>query len=231
MVFPLANALYFQGTTFVANATLGAASVVAFNSCRIFSRCAPLVLLIVRQTLWMEYPHLYAKHQMLKLRLLQRMASGLAWLALIAGLAIAAPLGPRIIHWWTLGKVLPQTLVVCLFLLVGGCNSYWNTTSTIMLALNKHESLAKRYLVWVLVALAASYLLAPQAGLLGIGCALLIVELPLCWHAVVVSCRLGHDRIADFVWDTIILRSLRAYLAQLAGARFARRRLPIVSAS
>jgi O-antigen/teichoic acid export membrane protein len=216
MAFPLGNALYFQGTAFVVNVALGAAAVVAYSACRTFSRSAPLVLTTVRQSLWMEYPHLAAQAQWGKLRLLQRIAGGVAWAVMLLALAITLPLGSWLIHIWTLGKVNLSSWLICLFIVVAGLNSFWNVTSTLLIALNRHEGLAKRYLLWVAMALLASYLGATYGGGLGaVGCGLLAAEIPLCVYVAINVSRMAGDSPSAFIRDVIAFQSLKTNSSKL----------------
>lgn len=208
MMFPIGNAFYFQGLSFVVNATMGAPGVVVYNICRVVSRLVPMVTQVLRQTLWLEYPGLFATNQFAHIRRIQRSAAGLTWLLILLSLIFFLILGPEIVAVWTAGAVEVDRLLLLLFALVAALNAMWNMNSTILISTNSHEKFAVIYLISVTSAVAVSFYFSRILGLYGIGLILVVSELPLLFYATVRAISLAKDSLVEFVDDVFFMRSI-----------------------
>lgn len=208
MMFPLGNAFYFQGLSFVVNATMGASGVVMYNVCRVVSRLVPMVTQILRQTLWLEYPGLFTTGQLSLIKMLQRSAAGVTWFFVIFSIVILVPFGPKIIELWTSDVVAADRGLLFLFLLIAASNAMWNVNSTILISTNRHEGFAVIYLLSVGLALFFSYCASGWLGLYGIGLILLIAELPLIYYSTARALALVGDSFVGFISDVLLMRSV-----------------------
>jgi O-antigen/teichoic acid export membrane protein len=216
MMFPLGNSIYFQGLSFVVNATMGAPAVVVYNACRVVSRVVPMATQVVRQTLWIEYPALFATGQVKKILTLQRGAAGLTWLLIVAMLAVIIPLGPWLIGIWTMGDVSIDRILLGLFVLVAGVNAMWNINSTLLLSINKHERFSLLYIVCMVAALAFSYVGGFIWGFYALAGGLIISEVPLCVYCSRLTCELVGDESSEFWMDVVCGRSAIRMLHKIA---------------
>ena len=213
MMFPLGNAIYFQGISFVVNATLGAPAVVVYNACRVITRVVPMATMVIRQTLWVEYPALYATGQYDKIRALQRMAAGVTFALIIGMMLVVVPLGPWLIELWTHNNVHLDRSLLCVFLMVAGLNSIWTVNSTLLIAINHHERFSVLYLGCMIGAMILAYFMALTGGFIALGYALLIAELPLCLYATNRACAITNENIADFWGDVVTFSGIHSMVA------------------
>jgi hypothetical protein len=68
--------------------------------------------------------------------------------------------GPWFLNHWTDGHVPPSCTLLCLLLLVVVLNSFWSTSSTLVVAINQHQSLAAYYVLATGVTLGVTYFAA-----------------------------------------------------------------------
>lgn len=176
MVFPLANALSFQGATLVVGQTLGAASVVTFNAYRTLARVTVQLTSVFSHSLGPEFARLYGTGALGALRQLYRRSfrAGSAF-ALVSALALLAA-SSWLLQTWSRGAVHFDLALMIVFVVYAALGALWHVPRTLLMSINRHGVLAG---AWALVALASLGLvaaLAPGGGLMGAAFGIAVCE-------------------------------------------------------
>ena len=85
---------------------------------------------------------------------------------------------------WSHGRIVMDVSAFRWLLLVVIANSFWNTSSVVTMASNKHQRIAAAYLAATAAATVVAYLLLPRFALSGAAMALLIVDITVGWFVV-----------------------------------------------
>ena len=201
MVFPLGNALYFQGLTLMVGAELGTVAVVVFNTTRALTRAIVQFVTMIKSSLWPEFSYLFGRGDVARARRLNGIAFEVTWvLALVfaGGIFLAAPWIMRV---WTHQTVGVDESLLVLLLASAVLNSIWFVTSGLVMGVNRHEGLAVCYLVATGGALLLSAYLLRHLGIAGAGWAMLFCEAFLLPYAITSACRVVGQTVASLVAD------------------------------
>jgi len=227
MAFPAGNALSMEGFLIVIGSTLGAPSVALFAPMRTLTRSAFQVIDSIKNGIWPEVSMAYGARDWAAARRLHRYACQAAfWLssAFVAGLLL---FGPAVFQAWTRGRLQLNVPVFRLLLVAIVINSFWNTSSVVLVACNKHRGLAIRYLAGTCGALALAYPLLQRFGLPGAAAALVLCDLWMSVYVIQASNALLKENLWDFLDAMFDFRMLRGLLS--SGARRGPARKPPVA--
>jgi O-antigen/teichoic acid export membrane protein len=199
MGFPMGNALNIQGTLIVVGYALGPTDVVIFNTARTVSRVALQMVQLVNQTFWPELGAAFGAGNIALVRTLHRRACQMALLIAGALIAVMATIGPWFLAHWTLHKLPPSPGLV--FMLMASVFFYagWSTSSTLLMAINRHQTLAAYYIFGTAVTVVATYVAARTSGLLAAAASLIISELIMNMYVLPASLRLADDTWGGFL--------------------------------
>jgi len=197
--FPMGNALNLQGTLIAVGYALGPTDVVIFGTARTVSRVALQMVQLVNQTFWPELGAAFGAGNIALVRTLHRRACQMALLIAASLIAIMATVGPWFLAHWTLHKLPPNPgllfmLMVSVFFYAG-----WSTSSTLLTAINRHQTLAAVYISGTAVTVAVTFLAARYSGLLAAAASLIISELIMNMYVLPASLRLAQDTWAGFL--------------------------------
>lgn len=217
MGFPLGNALNLQGTLIVVGYALGPTDVVIFGTARTVSRVALQMVQLVNQTFWPELGAAFGAGKIELVRTLHRRACQMALLIGAGLIALMATVGPWFLTHYTLHKLPPSPgllfmLMVSVFFYAG-----WSTSSTLLTAINRHQTLAAWYIFGTTVTVVATYFAALYSGLLAAAASLILSELIMNMYVLPASLRLAHDTWGGF------LRAMLTYPQSLRPANLLRR--------
>lgn len=197
--FPLGNAMIYQGNILVVQLLLGPVAVAIFGSVRTLVRSINQMLELINQVMWPELSILFGSGDLPRAARLHRIGVALAiGIALFLVLALGL-FGEKLFSWWTGGTLLLPTHLLLLFLLPVPFNSLWFTSSVIHMASNKHEGLAARYLVAMILAVAGCVLLSYMFGIEGAAMSTVIADLVLIPYVFRVSLMLTGDTPEKFL--------------------------------
>jgi O-antigen/teichoic acid export membrane protein len=210
MAFPVGNAVYFQGITLAVNATLGTSAVVAFNATRTLTRIISQAVMILKHSTWPEFSRLLGCGDIVSARKLNRAAFGIAfWATLILSILLIL-IGPWLMKIWTHGAIVLDRNVLLVYLLGVVCNGIWFVGSAVLMAVNKHEGLAVRYILSTVIGVLIAYFLAGSIGLYAAPLGMLTAELLILPYAVNASCLVLGDRVVGLAKDVAKLSSVFA---------------------
>jgi O-antigen/teichoic acid export membrane protein len=193
MIFPLANALNYQGTTLLVGAVLNVSAVAVFSTYRTLARVAVQATSILSHSLWVEFSAHFGRGGGGALRRLYQ-NSALLGLAGAVGLsAVLYAIGPQLLRWWTHSAVPVEPIVLSLMLLYAAVSGAWHVPRVLLLSTNQHGALAIWSLFLAAATLPLSGLLARYWQLEGVVLGMLIGEL-----AVAIVCiGLAHRLLAQ----------------------------------
>ncbi|XAY06138.1 hypothetical protein DSM112329_03001 [Paraconexibacter sp. AEG42_29] len=180
---PLGYALNLQGVLILVGVVSGSAAAAVFATLRTVSRLLYTLLSALIAVISPEIARAFAAGDVALVRRLHRGAVQLAVWAAAAALAFLAAFGSPMIELWTSGRIDSGGTLFLLFLVGAGVNALWFTSSTVLVATNRHGPLAVRYLAICVLTLPAAYALLELVGSEGAAIALIGTELAM---AVVV---------------------------------------------
>jgi O-antigen/teichoic acid export membrane protein len=154
---------------------------------------------MVNNTFWPELSLAFgAGHQAL-LRTLHRRACQMALIVAALLVACMMALGPWFLSHWTGGNVPPSRTLLSLLLLVVLLYALWSTSSTLVIAINRHQRLALWYIGATALTIVLTFFLARRFGLYGAAASLLLSELIMNTCVLPDSLRLTQDTLRGFV--------------------------------
>jgi O-antigen/teichoic acid export membrane protein len=212
MAFPAGNALSMEGFLIVIGSALGAPSVALFAPIRTLTRSAFHVIDSIKNGVWPEVSAAYGANDWDAVRRLHRYACQAAfWLssACVVGLLL---FGPVVFQGWTRGRLVLDAPVFRLLLVAVVVNSFWNTSSVVLVACNKHHGLALRYLIGTGAAVAFAYPLLSRFGLSGAADALVLCELWMSFYVIRVGNALLNENWWHFLGAMFDFRKLSELL-------------------
>lgn len=198
--FPLGNALIFQGTIIVVQMILGPVAVAIFGSVRTLVRSINQMLELINQVMWPELSILFGKGDLAKAARLHRIGVVVSIGLAMVFVLLLALFGEKIFSWWTHGTIVLSRALLLLFLLPIPFNSLWFTSSVIHMASNKHEGLAIRYLIAMLMSVIGCAILSWFFGIEGAAVSTVIADLILIPYVFRVSLSLTNDNLQKFAY-------------------------------
>ena len=190
MLFPLANAISFQGITLLVGQQFGPAVVAIFNTYRTIARVAVQVTATFGHALWAEFSRLFGQDGGPATKPLYRRSFALG-LALSVGLSLVlCLLGPDLLRLWTHGAIEYQAGLMWILLGYAAVCGSWHVPRVLLMATNRHVGLAQWSLLAALLAFAFSSALSKPLGINGIGVGMLLAESAIALLCVFMAHRL-----------------------------------------
>ncbi len=217
MGFPIGNSLNIQGTILAIQYTLGPTDVVIFNTSRQVSRVALQMVQLVNQTFWPELSAAFGAGKMELVRTLHRRACQMALLVGLGLIAVMMTLGPFFLPRWTHHKVPPSPGLLFVLMISVLFYSGWSTSSTLLQATNRHQGLARIYIVGTGLTVIVTYFLAKNYGLMAAASSLILSELIMNAYVLPASLKLAEDTWSGF------MTAMFAFPSALRPARLLRR--------
>jgi O-antigen/teichoic acid export membrane protein len=199
MAFPIGIALNLQGTVLAVSYALGPVEVVIFSTARTVSRVALQMVQLINQTFWPELGAAFGAGNISLVRTLHRRACQMAMLIAVALIAIMMTIGPWALTHWTAHK-LPSSggllfiLMISVFFYAG-----WSTSSTLLTAINRHQTLAAYYIFGTGVTVVVTYFAALHSGLLAAAASLVLSELIMNIYVLPASLHIAQDTWSGFI--------------------------------
>jgi O-antigen/teichoic acid export membrane protein len=177
MAFPLANALSFQGVTFVVGALAGTSAVAVFTVYRTVARVAVQLISIFSLALWPEFSRLFGAGESTAVTALYKRSAMIASLSAMALSFAVYAISPWLLQFWTHGRIpfIPPVMAWLLaYAAIGGAAF---VPRTILLATNQHVGLAGWSLAVAALSVALAWTMGKFGGLLGVSVAMFGSEL------------------------------------------------------
>jgi O-antigen/teichoic acid export membrane protein len=172
---------------------------VIFSTARTISRVALQMVQMVNLTFWPELGAAFGADNIELLRTLHRRACQLAVLIALVLIAVMMTIGPWFLTHWTSHKVPPSPELLLLLLISVLFYAGWSTSSTLLTAINRHQTLAVIYLFGTGITVVATYFAARYSGLLAAAASLILSEVIMNLYVLPASLRLAHDTWGGFL--------------------------------
>jgi O-antigen/teichoic acid export membrane protein len=190
MLFPLANAISFQGITLLVGQQFGPAIVTVFNTYRTIARVAVQVTAMFGHALWAEFSRLFGQGGAAGvLPMYQRSA----WLGMSLSMGLSLALyaaGPTLLKLWTHGAIeFYPALMLILLSYAAVCGS-WHVPRVLLMATNQHIGLAQWSLLAASLAFGLAYALGSVWDIAGVGVGMLMAEMAIALMCIVLAHRL-----------------------------------------
>lgn len=198
-MFPVWQAIYFQGTTFVVRLILGPAAVAVFNTVRTVTRSVNQMFNIVNTSVFPEIQFEIGAGNMKKARKILRMAMGLVFFIALTGTTFLSFFGPWLYELWTQKTLSPPPLMWNIFIFGILFNALWNTAAIVFRAVNKPYELAIAGVVISLVSVWFSFFLSKTYGLAGAALGTIALDVLMIFYALPRSCRLMGQPLSSLI--------------------------------
>jgi O-antigen/teichoic acid export membrane protein len=177
MVFPLANALSFQGITLLVGVLFGPISVALFNTYRTIGRIAVQTTAIFSHALWPEFSRLCGANAGLVIRQLYYRSSVLGAVQAFILSGILYFIAPFLLHIWTHNSIAFVPNLMRLMLVYASVAGIWHVPRVLLMATNQHASLANWALITSVLSIGLAWALSGAFQLNGVVIAMLLSEL------------------------------------------------------
>jgi O-antigen/teichoic acid export membrane protein len=172
---------------------------------------------MINSTFWPELSTAFGAGDIPLVRTLHRRAVQMAFLIAVGLIAVLMTIGPWFLTHWTSHKVPPSPGLLGLMLISVFFYALWSTSSTLLAAINKHQTLAAYYIFGTAVTVVVTYLAARYSGLLAAASSLILSELIMNIYVLPASLKVAHDSWGGF------LRAMFEYPQALRPASLLRR--------
>jgi O-antigen/teichoic acid export membrane protein len=190
MLFPLSNAISFQGITLLVGQLFGPVLVALFNTYRTIARIAVQVTGTFGHALWAEFSRLFGGGGVAAVATIYRRS---AWAGVLMSVVLSAVLyllAPTLLNVWTHGAVsFEPTLMLALLIYAAVCGS-WHVPRVLLMAINQHVGLAQWSVLSACLAFGMSYVLGKAWGVSGVGAGMLLAEAVMAAVCVFLAYRL-----------------------------------------
>lgn len=210
-------AVAFNGPILIASGILGGATIALLVSTRTLSNLVRQIVQILTSAIWPEITRLHATAARTEIQAAHRF---ICFVASVLCSAIAGTLwfeGEEIIQRWTGARLVPDVVLLHLFLVSIVFGAPWVASSLINMATNRNRRTAAFQAASALITVASSALLLPYAGARAIPIGVLIGEALGCYHFIVKdACKATGSNYSVFarrLWPMVLLLSLTAYAA------------------
>ena len=212
-VIMVAMALVQQGSVLVVAKTLGGVAVAVFVTTRTLTNVVMQIVNVIKNVMWPNITILYAQGETARLRTMYRLLVLGSTALCIAFAAALWVKGPQVLRVWSHGKLVPDTLFLRMFLLYLVLQTPWIASSTLSVAINRHQRLAYCQLGAGVLGIGSAFALIHVLGLSAIPVGLIIGEAVGCYFFVLRDgCAILDEPLAPFLFR------LWAGLAVVGGA-------------
>jgi O-antigen/teichoic acid export membrane protein len=203
MAFPIGNAINIQGVVILIGGTLGATSVVTFTVLRTLSRLVLQLTSIINHSVWPELSKSFGEKDFAAIKKLHRKITRVNLILLIIASFCLSLSAEIIISLWTHNAVQFNSKLLYGFLLILIIESLWNTSSVIIMAINKHKSISLIYLVFSVISIVITYLLLPKFGLYSPIISMVLSYTALEIFTLNLALKISNDRFKPFLFSVL----------------------------
>lgn len=142
MVFPMSNALNFQGMTLLVGAAFGPVTVALFNTYRTIARVAVQATSIYSLALWAEFSRMFGNGGSDAVRRVYRKSTLIGFGSAVGFSVLLFALAPWLLDVWSHGEIAYVPLTMLLMLTYAALDSAWHVPRVLLLSVNHHHQLA-----------------------------------------------------------------------------------------
>jgi O-antigen/teichoic acid export membrane protein len=177
MLFPISNAITFQGLTLLTGHLLGPAMVAVFNTYRTLARVAVQITATLSHALWAEFSRLFGQGGAPAMAGLYTRAARLGVAGSLAFSGLLYVIGPTLLSWWTHGAVPQRAELLAWLLLYAAACGAWHVPRVALMATNRHDGLAQGVVLISVLGFGLSWVLAQTWQVEGVAAGMTLAEL------------------------------------------------------
>jgi O-antigen/teichoic acid export membrane protein len=177
MLFPISNAITFQGLTLLTGHLLGPAMVAVFNTYRTLARVAVQITATLSHALWAEFSRLFGQGGAPAMAGLYTRAARLGLVGSLAFSGVLYVIGPTLLSWWTHGAVPQRAELLAWLLLYAAACGAWHVPRVALMATNRHDGLAQGVVLISVLGFGLSWMLAQTWQVEGVAAGMTLAEL------------------------------------------------------
>lgn len=177
MLFPISNAITFQGLTLLTGHLLGPAMVAVFNTYRTLARVAVQITATLSHALWAEFARLFGQGGAPAMAGLYARAARLGLVGSLAFSGVLYLIGPTLLAWWTHGAVPQRAELLAWLLLYAAACGAWHVPRVALMATNRHDGLAQGVVLISVLGFGLSWALAQTWQVEGVAAGMTLTEL------------------------------------------------------
>jgi O-antigen/teichoic acid export membrane protein len=209
----ISNAFTVQGIVAIIGIRLGAAAVVSFTAVRTIVNLIKQVNTLVYYSVWPEFSTAFAINNHELAKKLHRHACQFTFLFTLANIVVLLMIGTTVIRVWTNGQLEVSYLFLTLMLVAMVPNTFYVTSSYVLVSINKLEKIAVLCLVASLVSMGATYLTIPVLGIVSVPIIQMAVDIILLLIIVKDSLLLVRDKTSDFIQSMFSMEPVKRFKA------------------
>ena len=216
-MIPAAMALTFQGSTLLVGALYGAGAVAVFVTLRTVANVLRQAFSAVNHALWPELTALEATKRFEPLREVFLLSSKATLLLSVCGAIFLLFEGNDLVCLWTRGGIVYDHRLMVAFLILLVSQTYWFTSTIVLVSSNNHHLLSICYLVSGIIGIGLGYKIGLHMGTPGVVLGLLVGDLLSCFIFVPwQACRHIGQNYRRYSSE-ILLRSIPVIIVLLVG--------------
>lgn len=205
LAFPLGNALNIQGMRLIVGVVLGPGTVPIFTVLRTLSQLAGQPKEIIKRLVLPEMGLAFGMGNKKIFGLLFLRSSQLALWSSIIVCALLGIAGEYILSFWTRGSISMHWGLFTFLLLALIINSLWNTAMQIAASINRHGRIAVMFsVVYGALAFVIAFGATHLFGLVGVGMAILLVEIIMTMYVVPFGCYISGESWNEWIKKVVI---------------------------
>jgi len=165
---PIAQSVYYQGSTFIVRFFIGPEAVAMFNTVRTLSRSVNQMLIIVTHAIFPEMQIAIGEGNMKKARQIFSKASQIVLSISVLGVSCLLIFGRQLYKWWTNNQLDVPNALWYIFMIGLLFNAVWWTSETVFRSMNKPGVFAKYIISCSIISLLISLVLVKPFDLVGV---------------------------------------------------------------
>jgi O-antigen/teichoic acid export membrane protein len=177
MVFPVVNALSFQGFTLLVGGIFGTVSAAIFNTYRTMARVSFQATSTLSTAVGPEMSRLYGASNMASLRTLFVRSNRISALIAFGVPVTIALFAPKLLAAWTHGRIPYQPSLLFAMLLYAAVSSLWHVPRVLLISINRHIRMAAFLIVLTLGTLLVGWVVGENFSVAAVVWVLIVSEL------------------------------------------------------
>lgn len=183
LMFPMSNAISFQGYTLIVNYALGAPALVLFNTTRTLVNFIRTLVEAITHAVKPELSIAYGERNKVKLKRVYKKSLFLTLILASTCSVFLVLFGDYIYKIWTHGTIMFNLDLMLAFMLVIILNTLQNSSSVIIHSTNNHQFVAIITLILSIIGIIIAYVIAPLQHLPLIALTIAIPEIAIVIYA------------------------------------------------
>ncbi len=177
MVFPMVNALSFQGFTLLVGGIFGTVTAAIFNTYRTMARVSFQATSTLSTAIAPEMSRLYGSAKMESLRRLFIRSNRISVLIAFGVPVAIALFAPKLLAAWTHGRIPYKPALLFAMLLYAAVSSLWHIPRMLLISINRHMRMAAFLVLLTVATLLVGWAVGESSSVVAVVWVLIVSEL------------------------------------------------------